>query len=502
MATTQKEFGFFRSFFWPVRKSELTKLIPMLLICFCIGFNYYLVRSAKDALVITAGNSGAEVIPFIYVWGILPAAFGMTMVYNKLINSMAKNSVFYVMISIFISFFVAFMLILYPFQEQLRPIALTGFLTQYLPAGFSGLISMITYWPLTAFYVMSELWGTLIFYLVFMGFANDVTRVSEAKRFYGLFLVGTHLAGMVAGKCATLFASLPSGSFLVFNASKWTYYVMLVSFTFIVVGFVIMALFRYLTKTVVPKQEIIEEKANSAPPKKIKMSMRENFRFVAQSKYLLFLAMTILMYYTTINLTDVLWKNKAAQLYSDPVVLSAFMGKITMYTSVIATTMALFITGNVIRRFGWLFTAMITPILLLVTTSGFFGFLIFENQPWFLGDLSPLAIAVFFGSMQTILCRASKYTLFDPTKEMAFIPLDEESRLKGKAAIDGVGTRLGKSMGSMVYQFLFLFFPTLNTMTPFVAILVFCILVIWIYSAMQVGSTFKDLTAESLDSTA
>ena len=61
-------------------------------------------------------------------------------------------------------------------------------------------------------------------------------------------------------------------------------------------------------------------------------------------------------------------------------------------------------------------------------------------------------LAVVFGTAQNIMSKSAKYSLFDPTKEMAYIPLDQESKVKGKAAIDVVGARLGKSGGSLVQQ--------------------------------------------------
>lgn len=51
---------------WPSPKT-LKKLLPLGSMLFCILFNYTILRDTKDVLVVTAPNSGAEIIPFLKV---------------------------------------------------------------------------------------------------------------------------------------------------------------------------------------------------------------------------------------------------------------------------------------------------------------------------------------------------------------------------------------------------------------------------------------------------
>jgi len=489
-------FGRLRSFLWPVHFHELKKLLPMLFIFFFICFNYNLLRTAKDALVVTAKGSGAQVLPFIKMWVTLPSAFLITMLFSWLNNRFKKEHVFYILNTLFLSFFVLFITVLYPFQDSLHPERFADWMSANLPPGFSGMIAMIRNWTFTAFYVFADLWSSIMLHLLFWGFANDVTTVSESKRFYSLFGIAANSSGVVAGVISIYISYLGASRFFP-TLSPLTTSLTLLCATLVGICLISMGLFYYLNKYVLSNPAYTSERVMSNLKKpKIKMSIFENFRYLARSKYLLLVSMIVLGYNIAINLVEVLWKHKLHQLVQSPIAFNAYMGKVNIITSVLATITAIFVSGNVIRRFGWTISALITPVIFAITACGFFGFSLFGTESITLpmvGTVSTLAIAVFFGSAQNCVSRAAKYTLFDPTKEMTYIPLSAESKLKGKAAIDGVGSRLGKSGGALIYQFLYITVSSsMAALTPAVGLILFGVIAMWMGSIRSLGHRFAE----------
>jgi AAA family ATP:ADP antiporter len=495
MGHVKGEFSPLRSYFWPIYSYELRKFLPLLAMAFFIGFNYNILRNMKDALLVTAEHSGAEVLPFIKVWGIVPGALLLTFIYSRLNNRLKRDQVFSAMILIFLVFFAFFTFFIYPLERYLHPHRAADFLQAHLPIGCKGLIAMFRYWTFSSFYIMSELWSSTILSMLFWGFANEVTRLQEAKRFYSLIAIGLNIAAIASGQVSVFITSTLLRSHLTFIQNPWHQSIILLTGVVILSGGAILLIFRYLTSKALVKEH---ENQGSGKKEVITMSMRENFALLGRSKYLLSIAIIVLAYNLVINLVEVIWKDQVSQLHPDPNAFNAYMSQITTITGIISLFTSLLLSGQLIRKFGWTLGALITPAILLVTCCGFFFF--FFGSTSMAGALailgtSPLALVVFFGSLQNCLSRASKFTLFDTTKEMAFIPLSSESKRKGKAAIDGVGSRLGKSGGSLIHQGLIVFFSTIAASAHIVAVILFCAIIFWIGAVLSLGKQFKSVAA-------
>lgn len=501
-SVTIGEMGKWRSFLWPIKSRELKVFLPLFLMYALICLNYSILRIIKDSIMLTAPGSGSEVLPFLKLGWILPMAFVSTFVFNRLASKYSLEKVFYWLMSGFLVFFVLFITILYPLQDILHPHAFAEWLTPQVPKGFGGLIASVRNWTFSLFYVMAELWSTTIMTVFFWGFANHIIPVGDAKRYYGILGVGANLATMASGVFPILIANYHLDLSFYFGSDVHAQEIANIIMIVVLSGLACIGIFRWYHKKVLIEghlphspQTVEEAKANKKKPK---LTIRESFAFLGRSKYLIGITVIVLVYNLSMHMVETIWKGEVKQLCDNYTEYSEYTGKVTTIMAFIATIVGFFFTGTLIRRFGWTVSALIHPLIILVTGTLFFStLLVKDTSVGFMAaaaGFSPLSLAVFFGSSHQCLTRASKYTLFDTTKEIAFIPLSRDCKLKSKAAIDGVASRLGKSGGAVLYIILINIFGSVAASTPAVSVLLLIAMAGYFYYVVSVGKQFKNLT--------
>lgn len=502
MAKENKDqFGLFRSIFWPVHRSEVKKVLSMLLLLFLLCVSYGVLRNLKDTIILTAKHSGAEVIPFIKVWGMLPGVFMATWFYTRLRRYFKKENVFYIIISSFLAYFLFFAFYLYPHSEQLHLESLGNWLSSVLPQGFQGFIALVRNWTFTSFYVISELWAVIVLSVLYWGFANDFTQVNEAKRTYGILNIGSNVAPIMGGTLALAFSNTFTLPFLSFITDEWNHTICQLIVLITILGIASMATFFWISRSITPQLEVEQATADTANgaevAKKPRLSLRESIRYILRSPYLVPLAIIVLGYNISINFTDVLWKEQLKRFFTDPNEMLEHMNKITVGIGILATLGGVFFS-IMVTRLGWTFTAIITPLVMTVMAVGFFTFMFCGDALLALSTtlfgLTPFAMTVYCGSIQNCLSKASKYSVFDASKELAFLPLTPESKLKGKAAIDGLGSGLGKSGSSLTYQGFIILLGSVALSTPYIAVILFVVLLAWTFCVFSLGKQFKKIT--------
>lgn len=470
-------------------ENERKKLFPLGLMFFVILFNYTILRDTKDVLVVT--SAGAEIIPFLKTYCNLPGAVLFTILYSRLSNSLSREQLFYVCLVPFVLFFLAFGFLIYPNIGTLHPVQFCAMLASKLPAGFVAPIAILKNWTFALFYTLAELWGSVVVSLLFWGFANEVTSVEEAKKYYPLFGLGANVALIFSGQyvrfVSDIRAKLPPGVDGWAVSLKWLMGMIAVG------GCVISACYYYMQRKVLTDPALFEPRKQKSSKVKTKLSLGESAKYLISSKYIRDLATLVIAYGMSINIVEVTWKSRLRAAYPDPNAYSAFMGNFSSATGVVTFVMML-VGRFIFRRFGWGAAAYITPVVLGVTGVGFFSLILFSEtvSPFIMAlGTTPLIAAVLIGAAQNILSKSSKYSLFDPCKEMAYIPLDVEQKSKGKAAIDVIGNPLGKSGGSFIQQILIFSLGSLAASTPYLAVILFAIIGMWLVAARSLDKQFS-----------
>ncbi len=452
--------GKIRSIIWPIRSFELSKFTPMACLMFSILLNQNIVRSLKDSLIMT--QMGVEVINFIKLWCEMPLGVIFVLVYSKLCNISSSEKAFRWVISFFLLFYIVFAFLLYPCRDIIHPsVTLINQLILEYP-NLKWFILMWGKWSFVIMYALGELWPLVVFSLLFWQLANKITKIDEATRFYPFFAVLGQANALIAGSII-MYCSSDSNILSPFfsNITDKTE-VVIKSLTLVVVltGAVIIYIQKYIdTKIIVPAKISANNKANST---KIKVSFLDSIKLIIQYPYLLFIAMIIILYNLSSNMIEGMWMYKIKESFPTMQGFINYQGEVLFWVGG-ATIFFAVIGSTLIKKFGWFSAAILTPFAMISTGILFFLGVINSKSIYYLTTvtsvLSPALLILSMGTIQYIFTKGLKFSLCDATREMLYIPMPSHVKTHGKAAVDIVGTKIGKSIGATIQILIFTIYP-------------------------------------------
>jgi AAA family ATP:ADP antiporter len=90
-----------------------------------------------------------------------------------------------------------------------------------------------------------------------------------------------------------------------------------------------------------------------------------------------------------------------------------------------------------------------------------------------------------------VFARSSKFSLFDPAKEMVYIEMSKEEKSKGKAAVDVMGSQVGKSGASFMAQAMLLTLGSIPAAMPTIFGVFLFICFAWLRAVASLNSDIK-----------
>ena len=158
----------------PIYKDEWIQFLATSFLMFFFIIMFTMTRDTKDALVVS--NCGAEAIPFLKLYGVMPAAALFLVGYSKLSNVLSQTALFYATLLPFFVFYTVFAFVLFPARDAIH----------FLPpsAGIDGgvknvaaVANLVRYWSYSLYFIVTELYAGAGVPLLFWQVSEFVFRL-------------------------------------------------------------------------------------------------------------------------------------------------------------------------------------------------------------------------------------------------------------------------------------------------------------------------------------
>jgi AAA family ATP:ADP antiporter len=478
-----------------------------------ICVTYAVGRRIKDSVV--SVYLGVEAINAIKLFYILPIIFLTMFFYQKITlnaNDNYRNKLRYYMNIPFIMYFLFFGIIefaglhTYMSEHTINLLPYGKYLPQALQGIFFQLVKPLLHIWDTMFYVLVELYGTLILSFSFWQFVNSYTTREDAKSLYPYYVTSasismiiSSLTGYMVNKVISNLSSLHCIN--LYNVTYDSLFHSLNIFVMIIAVLVSILSYKFSLKSHLLDYEGSTQQSSDKKSKKV-MSLSEALSKITHNKIVLYMGACVLCYMILINLVEVSWKKRVFNYYrihqNNPIGMTNLYNMSQFAVGIIS------IVGGVIAKFmlqrSWLLTSLVTPILV-----GFMGLVflissILLPKKGIMFGVDAVFIPVLLGSIQNAFAKSSKYTFFDTTKETSLLYIPKQLRDGSKGAIDMICSRLGKSTGGILQLGLItLLVPPnqisigLELIAPYITIMVTILSLTWIYATVMTNKSINSV---------
>jgi len=446
---------------------------------FFILFLANVFRVLKESLLIA--HMGVESLSYIRILLQLPLSLLIIYVLATLKKKYTQQRIFNSVLWFYFFFMVVFTNLLYPYMEVLSlPLYLKTYLLHVAPA-LNKFIPVVDFWPLTLLYLLADLWPLLIYVNCFWELSNRLVSTQEASKIYPLY--------NVLGQ-SNLFLT----GFVLYYLSSFSikHYISSLGFDFVRyvgnVAVLVIAIVLLLYNYVLANYDRFDRSDTAAKPKQ-RLSFTQTARLLWDNKHIANIFFCTLLYYAIICTIETLWFHSLAVHYTTSSLIGGYQSQTLLLIG--ASTLFFALIGRyLLQKWGWYGVLQTLPYTMLISSLGLMGV--------YGATLSPKSvwITLYLSTGMYVMAKSMKYTFFDVTKEMAYIPADEHLKFYGKLSADTLANSVGKVIGN-VFPFLFFAIYWRRSFDGLAALCLSLLLVLlsscWIYIAARLRVSYQDM---------
>ncbi len=276
-----------------------------------------------------------------------------------------------------------------------------------------------------SFYLFGDAWST-VWVTTFWAYLNELTRIEQSKRLYGLIGGGGVVGGLLANFTVWQFVQAQGTATILVGCAVAT----------AIIGLVVLRLeilARKPGEAVSREEDVrIEVKKKGKRPEERNAAI-DGARLVLASRYLFAIAMIMFLYEGVSQILDYQYSSAAEVAVTGGGATQAFFAQIGTIVGVISVVVQFFLVSFIIRKFGIKTALLVLPVAMALASGIYFA--------------TPMLITA---ALLTISDNSFNYSINQTARETLFEPTSDDVVYKARAFINMFVQRFGKGVAILM----------------------------------------------------